>query len=105
MLSEQELRFIDYWEQNRLKKKKFLKQLYLGLPLAVVIVSTILINFFSGWDKRAQTIIQKEPSIILVILVAAMIILVFITIFSIRHKWDMNEQYYRELISKKERES
>ena len=105
MLSEEDHRFIDYWEQNRQKKKKFLRQLYLGLPLAVVIVSTILINFFSGWDKRAAALIQKEPSIILVILIAAMIILVFVTIFSIRHKWDLNEQHYRELMSKKERES
>jgi hypothetical protein len=105
MLSEQELQFIDFWEQNRLKKKKFLKQLYLGLPLAVLIISTILVNFFSGWDKRAQAIIKKEPSIILVVLIAALIIVVFITIFSIRHKWEMNEQYYRELLAKKDHQS
>jgi len=105
MLSEDELHFIEYWEQNRLRKKKYLKQLYLGLPLAALIVATILINFFSGWDKRAQAIIQKEPSIILVILIAAMIIMVFITIFSIRHKWEMNEQHYQELKSRKERET
>ena len=105
MLSDEEKRFTDYWEHERLKKKKVLKQLYLGLPLAVVIVSAILINFFSGWDKRAQAIIQKEPSIILAILIAVLLIVVFITIFTIRHNWEMNEQRYKELLSKNENDN
>jgi hypothetical protein len=60
MLTEEEKRFIDFWEHHRLKKKQVLKQLYFGLPLGVVIVAAILVNFFSGWDKRAQSIIKKE---------------------------------------------
>jgi len=102
MLNEEEKRFIDYWEHHRLKKKKVLKQLYFGLPLGVIIVAAILINFFSGWDKRAQAVIKEEPSIILTILIAVVLIVVFITIFSVRHNWEMNEQRYKELLLKKE---
>jgi hypothetical protein len=29
---------------------------------------------------------------------------VFITVFSIRHKWDQHEQRYLELLAKKERD-
>jgi hypothetical protein len=97
MLTEEEKRFIDYWGHHRLKKRKVLKQLYFGLPLGVLIVAAILVNFFSGWDKRAQSIIKKEPSIILAILIAALLIVAFITIFSVRHNWEMNEQRYKEL--------
>src|SRR6266850_2858158 len=102
MLTEEEKRFIDYWEHHRLKKKKILKQLYFGLPLGVVIVAGILINFFSGWDKRAQAVIKKEPSIILAILIAALLIVVFVTIFSVKHNWEMNEQRYQELLLKRD---
>jgi len=102
MLTEEEKRFIDYWEHHRQKKRRVLKQLYFGLPLGVLIVAAILINFFSGWDKRAQAVIKKEPSIILTILIAVLLIVVFITIFSVRHNWEMNEQRYRELLLKKD---
>ena len=104
MLSRKEEGFIEYWEENRLKKKKVFRQLSLGLPLGVVLVSTIFLNFFSGWYKRATIALKSEDaSLILVLLAAAILIVAFIVIFSIRHKWEMNEQYYRELLARKEK--
>jgi hypothetical protein len=35
-------------------------------------------------------------------LVAVILIVIFVSIFSVRHKWDINEQRYRELLSKKD---
>jgi type VI protein secretion system component VasK len=79
-----------------------LKQLYIGLPFATVLVFAIVINFFSGWYKRADMKIRTEsPSLILVIGIACILIVVFTTVFSVRHKWDQNEQHYRELIARK----
>jgi hypothetical protein len=102
MLTQNEKNFIVYWERNRVRKKKVLKQLSVGLPLGVLLVSAICINFFSGWDKRAQMIINTDPSLILVIIVASLLIVVFIAIFSARHNWDLNEQRYKELLSRRD---
>ena len=46
MLTEDEKKFIVYWENNRTARKKTLKQLAIGLPLAVVVVVAIFVNFF-----------------------------------------------------------
>jgi len=97
MLTHDEKKFIDYWEHNRLRKKKVLRQLSVGLPLAVLFVVAIFINFISGWDKRAQMIINTDPSIIIVLIIACLLIVIFIVIFSARHSWDLNEQRYKEL--------
>ena len=97
MLTHDEKKFIDYWEHNRLRKKNVLRQLSVGLPLAVLFVVAIFINFISGWDKRAQMIINTDPSIIIVLIIACLLIVIFIVIFSARHRWDLNEQRYREL--------
>ena len=102
MLTEEEKTFIEYWENNRLRRKKFIWQLSLGLPLGIGFVVLIFVNFFSGWYKRAGMEWNADPSLFPVLLVAAVLIIVFIAVFSARHKWDMNEQRYKELISKKD---
>lgn len=109
MLTAEEIEFIDYWEANRLRRKRFFKQLAIGLPLAVLLVSAIFISFLSGWHKQAATDLrsrsQSQPetaSVILVLVVAALLIVVFTAVFSARHKWDRYEQHYRELLAKKE---
>ncbi|MEI9810483.1 MAG: hypothetical protein WDO16_22880 [Bacteroidota bacterium] len=107
MLTEEEERFIGYWEANRLRRKRGFRQLAVGLPLAVLIMAALFINFFSGWYKRADMILRSQSqsvqaSLVLVIVIAALLIVVFTTVFSIRHKWDQHEQRYRELLAKKE---
>jgi uncharacterized membrane protein len=107
MLTDEEARFIKYWEANRLRRKRGFRQWAVGLPLAVVVVMAIFINFFSGWYKRADMELRSQAQtsqggLIPVVIAAALLIVVFITIFSIRHKWDMHEQRYQELLAKKE---
>jgi membrane protein YdbS with pleckstrin-like domain len=103
MLSEEEKGFIGYWENNRLRKKKIWRQLSLGLPLGSVLVIAIFANLVSGWYKRADMEMKsEESSLILVLVAAAILIVVFIVVFSARHNWDMNEQRYRELLSRRD---
>jgi len=102
MLTEDEKKFIEYWEIHRFRRKKVLKQIGIGLPLAVVIVAAIFINFFSGWYKRADMLLRANSSLIIVVLVAIVLIVGFITVFSAKHQWDMNEQRYREFLSKRD---
>ena len=104
MLTPDEEKFIEYWEANRLSRKKVLKQLYVGLPFAALLVIAIVVNFLSGWYKRADMEIRSNSSLVLVVVIAGIAIVVFTTVFSVRHKWEMNEQLYRELLAKKAKE-
>ena len=74
-----------------------------GLPLSVILVLAIFLNFFSGWNSRATMALQREQSsLILVLIAAALLIVCFMVIFSSRHRWDMNEQHYKELKARQE---
>jgi hypothetical protein len=106
MLTEREKQFMEYWKQNRDKEKKLFRQLLLGLPIGLLFVIPIILNFSSGWYKRANMWARghADDSSGTVLIIAALVILVFIAIFSKRHRWEMNEQAYRELESKQEKE-
>ena len=102
MLTPKEEEFIKYWEANRLKKKKFLKQFAFGLPLSVLIVVAIMVSIISEWHKEAAAIIYSNSSVIITILVAIVAIVVFMTIFSSKYQWEQNEQRYQELVFKQQ---
>jgi F0F1-type ATP synthase assembly protein I len=90
--------FIRYWEAQRLKKKSFLRKLYFGLPLGVLLVAATLVSLLSGWYKKADQELHADTSVIIVVLIAGLGIVIFITLFSARYKWEQNEQHYRELL-------
>ncbi|HEU4469992.1 MAG TPA: hypothetical protein VFR58_02825 [Flavisolibacter sp.] len=102
MLTKAEEDFINYWASQRLKKKQFLRKMSFGLPLGVFVILALMINLFSGWYQRADMAFRGNSSVLIVVLVAGVAIVVFITIFSARHKWDQNELHYHELLRKKE---
>ena len=102
MLSEEEKGFIEYWGQNRLKKRRLLWQMAAGLPLGAFLAGAIFINYFSGWHKRAEMKLNVSSSGVIVVIIALLLIIVFIVVFSSRHRWEMNEQRYKELLSKKD---
>ena len=103
MFSKEEEDFIKYWEENRVKQKRFFKQVAMGLPIGVLFAVAMFLNFASGWDKRVTAVTKTYPgfkSLILVLLVAILAIVVFISVFSVRVKWEKHEQRYRELLSR-----
>jgi Tfp pilus assembly protein PilN len=100
-LSEAEKQYIDYWEHNRLREKKLLNQLLVGLPLGIVFAAPVLLNLFGGWYKRAGMLANAQMNP-LVLLLAMLMIVVFVAIFSRRHKWEMKEQQYREFLAKRD---
>ncbi|GAB3026829.1 hypothetical protein GCM10027051_34570 [Niabella terrae] len=105
MYTEEEAAFIKYWEANRLKKKKYFKQFWLGLPAGLLIMIGILINFFSGWYKRATMQANADPSFLIILLIAGIIIVAFAGVFTSHHKWDINETRYQELLAREEKEN
>jgi cbb3-type cytochrome oxidase subunit 3 len=104
MLSEEEEKFLLYWEQNRTKKKSIRSQLSMGLPIGLLIGVGILLNFVSGWYTRANMVANSQ-STPLVIIIAIILIALFCSVFYKRHKWEMDEQRYLELMYKKKSEN
>ncbi|HEX2605858.1 MAG TPA: hypothetical protein VHK91_00700 [Flavisolibacter sp.] len=101
MLTQEEEKFVAYWSAQRLRKKQFLRKFSIGLPLGVIIAVAVIINLVSGWYEKADMELHRDSSLIVVILIALIAIVVFITLFSAHHKWDRNEQFYQELLNKK----
>jgi uncharacterized membrane protein len=97
MLNEQEKMFVKYWEANRLKEKRIIKQLLIGLPVGVLFGLPVILILFSGkfWYKRADMVATTHLNP-LVLIIAVVMIIVFVAIFHKRHQWDMKEQQYLE---------
>ncbi len=108
MFSKEEEAFIKYWEENRDKQKRFFKQIAIGLPFGVLFAVAMFLNFTSGWDKRVDSITKTYPSfksLVLLLIIAILAIVVFISVFSVKVKWEKHEQKYRELLSRSKSES
>jgi amino acid transporter len=105
MMTPEEEKFYLYWQDQRKRKKQFLRKLSIGMPLGVLIAGTLLVNLFSGWYKKATMVLNSDPSLIIVILVALIGIVIFITIFSAYHRWDRNESLYQDLVKKNTEEN
>jgi surface polysaccharide O-acyltransferase-like enzyme len=106
MLTDDEKRFLDYWEKNRDRQARPKYQLLAGLPLGSLFAFPILLNFILGrfWYKRADAIgaSQFNP---MVLVVAVLIISVFIGFFYKKFRWDQNEQKFKELKYKERTEA
>jgi hypothetical protein len=105
MLTQQEKDFIRYWAANRLRRKKVAIQFLIGIPIGLAFVIPIVINFASGWYKRAQMEANSQDFNPIVLLVALLLIVGFTAIFYQRHQWDQYEQRYRELLAREAREN
>ena len=101
MLSEDEKRFLAYWEAHRETEKKLLRQLLIGIPIVLIFAVPILIILFSGkiWYKRADAVANTQLNP-LVLIIAIIVITAFVAVFYKRHQWDMREQHFKELKEK-----
>lgn len=95
MLTEDEKSFIEYWEKNRENEKRFLRQLSYGAPWGLVFALPVLVAvLFHDWYKNMIPISETE---IIVIIITVLGIAVFYSVFRMKFKWDNNEQIYKEL--------
>jgi hypothetical protein len=101
LLTEDERKFIAYWEANRMREKKLTRQLMYGLPVGILFSVPIIINFLMGrfWYKRADAVgmSQFNPT---VLVVAILLITVFIALINRKFRWEKMEQQYLELQAK-----
>jgi hypothetical protein len=105
MLTPEEKAFIAYWSVQRTKKVSIMKKLSAGLPLALLIVGALFISMVTGWYKRATMMIHADGSVILPVILGAIGIVIFMTVFTARHQWEQNEENYQYLLQKQEREA
>ncbi len=103
MLTNDEKRFLEYWQHHRAKEKRTFRQLLVGLPAGLLFAVAILAIFSTGWYERAHMAAYASSSPF-VFLIAIFAIAAFIAIFTKKHKWDMNEQRYTELREKQKRQ-
>jgi pilus assembly protein TadC len=102
MLTEQEKLFIGYWEKNRDNHKRLFYQLLIGLPIGLVFAFPILLSvIFHDWYKQ---MIFISGSQVTVILAGVLGIAVFFALFRMKFKWEQNEQFYKELKYKEEKQ-
>lgn len=99
-MTEEEIKFLAYWEKQRTRNTGFLVLWKAGLPLGIAIGLGIILNLFTGWYSRATMVLNTNPSIIFVLLLAIILIIFFISFFTARHRWEMNELRYKELKQK-----
>ena len=100
MLTAEEQAFIEFWAVQRLKKKSVASRLSSGLPLGVMIVVALFASILTGWYKRATMVIQTHGSVILLVVIAAVAIVGFMSYFSAQHEWDQAEERYQYLLHK-----
>jgi hypothetical protein len=102
MLTQEERSFIKYWEQNRDKEKNIWRRFLYGSPWGLIFALPILLAvIFHDWYKN---MVQISPSLITLIIIGVIAIAVFFTLFSMQFKWDRNEQIYKELKFKEQKE-
>lgn len=100
MITEEEKKFIIYWEKNRVRQKKFFYKLLIGLPAGLIFGLPILITLiFNDWYKNMQFISGSQ---VIVVIIAVICIIVFYALFRMKYLWESKEQLYIELLHKNE---
>jgi len=102
MLTKDEKLFIDYWENNREKEKKFFRQLTYGSPWGLVFALPVLLAvIFDDWYKNMIPISKSQ---LILIIITVLAIAGFYGIFKMKFRWEHNEQFYKELKFKESQE-
>lgn len=102
MLNNEEKLFLKYWEKNRDRQKHFLYQLASGLPFGLLFALPVLVAvIFHDWYK---TMVYISGSQVIVIIIGVILIAVFFSVFRMKFKWEQNEQLYKELKFKEQKD-
>lgn len=100
MLTDDELRFLHYWENNRELHNSFSSKLLRGLPMAFVFGLPILLLVLSVYlflPEWYTKISKTSSSAFVVVVIAVLLAIVFYAFVRMHFKWEMNEQQYKEL--------
>lgn len=103
MLTQEEQKFIIYWETNREKQSKLSYQILAGIPYGLLFTVPIVVNYIVGrfWYKRADAVgmSQFNP---MVLFFAVLVMTAFVSVLYKKFRWEQLDQRYKELIVKKD---
>lgn len=103
MLTQEEQKFVEYWEKNRDKEKSMVSMLIFGGPWGLIFALPILIVvIFHDWYKRMIPI-SRSQIVLISICVAA--IAFFYAYFRQQMRWQNNDDLYNQLKFKDKKEA
>ena len=104
MITNAEQDFLNYWEIKRTQNKNNPILFIKGFSLGLFFGSLIIVMLGVGWYQRANMVASAKlnPAILITCII---LIAVFLSIIYNNFKWEQNEQYYKELLYKKRKES
>ncbi|MGC8750920.1 hypothetical protein [Hydrotalea sp.] len=102
MLTDKEEKFIQYWAENGEKQKHGARSLLKGFSLGMSIGAAIILLIAAGWYERADMEAHSKlnPFFLLFII---LILAIFMAFLYRNYRWEMNQQYYLELLAKQKR--
>ncbi len=108
MLTENEKQFLQYWEQHREREGSFTVKLLKGLPMSLLFSLPILLFivvirlFFPDWYTKVSA---TSAGTFITATFAVIITALFYSFFRMHFKWENNEQVYKSLKLRAEKNS
>lgn len=103
MLTENEKKFIAYWEYNREVHSTFSSKLLRGFPMAllfslpIILLVLVVKLYFPEWYTKIS---KTSPGMFVTAIFAVLLIALFYAFFRMHAKWENNEQVYISLKKK-----
>ena len=100
MLTDDERRFVTFWEKNKELHSTFTSKLLRGLPMACMFGLPILLLiacvylFLPEWYTKIS---KTSPETFLIVTLAVFAAIFFYAFTRMHFKWEMNEQLYKEI--------
>ena len=100
MLNDEENSFFQFWDKVRLEYSTTSSKLKRGMPSAIlfsfsIFLSLALVFFLSpSWYTKIS---QRAGGATMAIIIAVILIAFFFSYFRMHYQWEMNEQYFKEL--------
>ncbi|MES2849872.1 MAG: hypothetical protein V4685_12500 [Bacteroidota bacterium] len=107
MITEKEKQFLVYWENNRDEQASIASKLLRGFPMALlfslpIVLSIVVVRlFFPEWYAKIS---QTSPGMFVTVIFAVLIIVLFYAVFRMHSKWEHNEEVYKILKSKENKD-
>lgn len=103
MLTDDEIRFLKYWEKERIILSSFSGKMLRGLPMAimfglpVLLLILVVYLFLPEWYAKIS---GTAPAMFLTTLIAVIGIVLFYAYFRMQYRWESYEEEYLRIQKK-----
>ncbi len=100
MFTQQEEKFLAYWEANRIQQKYSIRPFLVGMSAGFLFGIAVIAVIYTGWYERAEMVANSKMNVA-IFLLAIIVVSFFMAFIYRKFRWETNEQYYQELLAKK----